>query len=78
MFNKPIIISLGANTSNNHVNNMSVNNIRAPQTPTVHNNQVEGTVTVHHQNGPGTVPIEEDLPSGYVKLYYICNLVFLL
>lgn len=69
---------LVANTPNTPVNNTVVNNIRAPQTPAVpNNNQAEGTVTVHHQNGPITLPVEEQLPNGYVEIYYICNLVFL-
>jgi len=73
----PTFIFLVANTSNNPVNNTVVNNVRAPQIPTMpNNNQVEGTVTVHHQNGPVTLPVEEPLPTGYVEIYYICNLVF--
>lgn len=51
------------------MHNALTNNIRTPQTPTLHNNPAEATITVHHQNGPvGGIPIDEPLPPGFVKI----------
>lgn len=67
-----IIFNSDTSTSSNHGNNaLLANNIRAPQTPVIHNNPAESAITVHNQNGPVTLPIDEPLPAGYAKIFLL-------